>query len=277
MSPNIDKSEKFYIHNFSLCTTSSPANHKISSNSKAFYEVIRVIDSKPLFLGEHLDRLNKSLTLSQIHDLDIEKVKSSILILLKANPVIEKNLKLNYFISDNSNEFYAFFIESHYPHENSYKNGVKVELLPMQRKTPNVKLENPVLRGSADKAICMSQTHEVLLVNNEGFITEGSRSNFFAIKRNELITPPSNEVLEGITRKMVIELALNNCINLTERPIHCSEIFDFDGAFITGTSSKVLPITRIGDHFYDSIPELSKRLMLLYDELVNKSIEKFSI
>ncbi|HCY00083.1 MAG TPA: hypothetical protein DG754_08090 [Bacteroidales bacterium] len=123
--------------------------------------------------------------------------------------------------------------------------------------------------------MCLSQTHEALLVNDEGFITEGSRSNFFAVINNTLVTPPSKDVLEGVTRKMVIALAKQNSIPFQERPIHKRELDSFDGVFITGTSPKVLPITQIGNHSF-KIPKLTQEMIKHYDELVSKNLIELS-
>lgn len=271
MKINISNTEKYFIHNGRIEKTDN-FTIDLPDTTKVFYEVIRVINGKGLFLNEHLDRLHRSVMLSQLDCLDIDNIRSSILKLLRANYVKEKNLKLNFFCQNNHQELYAFFIESHYPSNEVYQKGVRVELLPIERHNPNVKLENPLLRGSADKAICMSQTHEMLLVNAQGFITEGSRSNFFAVFGNKLVTPPAQQVLQGITRQMVIKLAHNNNIALEERPIHKSEINDMDGAFITGTSSKVLPIAKITDHVFDTIPVTTSKMMKLYELLIEESL-----
>lgn len=271
MNINIDKTEALYLHNDSLKDTLE-AKINLPDNTKILYEVIRIIDGKPLFLNEHINRLQQSLILSDIEGFKKEQVIEGLLKLLQANYVQEKNLKINLYNNKGEQELFAYFIESHYPNEQAYKYGVKVELLPIERHNPNIKLENPTLRGSADKAICLSQTHEMLLVNANGFITEGSRSNFFAILGESLVTPPAQQVLEGVTRKMVIQLANENAIKLIERPIHSSEIHEMNGAFITGTSPKVLPIARIGDHSFTSFPETITRMMELYDQLVDKRI-----
>jgi branched-chain amino acid aminotransferase len=271
MKINISNTEKYFIHNGRIEKTDN-LTIDLPDTTKVFYEVIRVINGKGLFLNEHLDRLHKSVMLSQLDCLDINNIRSNILKLLKANYVKEKNLKLNFYCQNTQQELYAFFIESHYPSNEVYQKGVRVELLPIERHNPNVKLENPLLRGSADKALCMSQTHEMLLVNAQGFITEGSRSNFFAVFGNKLVTPPAQQVLQGITRQMVIKLALNNNIPIEERPIHTSEITEMDGAFITGTSSKVLPIAKITDHVFAPIPETTSKMMKLYDLLMEESL-----
>lgn len=271
MKISISNTEKLYLHNQSIEPTKNLII-ELPDTTKVFYEVIRVIDGKGLFLAEHLERLYQSVMLSQLNCIDISCIKTNVIKLLKANYVKEKNLKLNFYCQNEHQELYAFFVESNYPSNEVYENGVRVELLPIERHNPNVKLENPHLRGSADKAICLSQTHEMLLVNSQGFITEGSRSNFFAVFGNKLVTPPSQQVLEGITRTMVIKLAHENSIMLEERPIHTSEIMAMDGAFITGTSSKVLPIAKIADHTFATIPDSTKIMMKLYDELMVKSL-----
>lgn len=271
----IDKNEKYYLHNNNILETNNEEAYAPEEN-KIFYEVIRVIKGKPLFLDAHLERLKKSTLLIGINCIDISLIKTNIEILLKVNYVEEKNLKITFYCNEKENnkpELFAYFIESHYPSDLAYEVGVKVELLPLKRNNPNVKLENPILRGSADEVICLSQTHEALLVNDQGYITEGSRSNFFAVYGHNIVTPPANEVLEGVTRKVIIQIAQNNSIECTERPIHISEIEKMEGSFITGTSSKVLPIIKIGDHAFSSIPSITRKIMELYDRMVETSIE----
>jgi branched-chain amino acid aminotransferase len=250
-------------------------NIDILNDCKVIYEVIRVVGSKPLFLNEHFERLIKSCDLSGIKCPNIQGLKSSIYKLLEKNPVKEKNLKISIGFNKQVNsepQLLAYFIASFYPSEEDFRKGIKVELLPAIRNNPNVKLENPTMRGSAEKVICISQTSEALLVDNDGFITEGSRSNFFALKNNTIFTPPSDYVLKGITRSKVIELCSNNQIPLQEIKIHTSEIGSFEGAFITGTSSKVLPIRRIGNIPVEVGQPLITRVMELYNDLTKKEL-----
>ena len=269
MKVNIDPSEAYYLHN-SIIEPCSDFSGDIPDECKVFYEVIRVINNTPLFFKEHIERLYQSVKKSELNCIDTQQIENSIQILLIKNPVKEKNLKISFWCKKDSPQLLAYFVESNYPTEHNYNDGIGVELLPMERANPNVKIENPLLRHSADKIICISQTREALLVNEQGFITEGSRSNFFAVIGNSLITPPSNSVLRGITREVVIELASKNGILCTERTIHISEIERMDGAFITGTSTKVLPIKRIGNYSFRSIPMTTRKIMELYDQLVFK-------
>ncbi len=268
MKINIDKTERYYLHNTSVLPIDVPPP-VIPEDGKVIYEVIRVIKSKPLFIKEHLKRLEQSVKMSDFKTINTAELSKSIDELIESNPVNEKNLKITLWSNKNAeNEILAYFTVSKYPTPDDYNLGINVELLPMERNNPNVKLENPSLRASADKAICLSQTTEVLLVNNQGFITEGSRSNFFAVFGNTIVTPPTHDVLEGITRTIIIDLIKEKGFECIQEPIHINKIQKMDGAFITGTSTKVLPINRIGDTEFKDIHSIIRQLMIAYDNLI---------
>ncbi|HCY00082.1 MAG TPA: hypothetical protein DG754_08085, partial [Bacteroidales bacterium] len=155
-----DKEEEFFIQNNQVSQVPKSKSIEIPDNSTIFYEVIRVINGIPLFLDEHVDRLEKSTLLSGI-EIDLDQLVKNIIELVKRNPVKEKNLKISLYCDQTDrqkHQIVAYFIESNYPLARIYQNGVRAELIPLKRNNPNVKLENPALRHSADKVICLSQT-----------------------------------------------------------------------------------------------------------------------
>jgi len=258
----LDRGERFFLVNDRIFETQEFATNMIPKG-EVIYEVFRVVGSKPIFLREHLDRLFKSCLKTGINCPTVEEFARNILNLLEKNPVSEKNLKISLFFDPDRLEFLqllAYFIDSRYPTQADYLNGIKLEMLPMER-------ENPKMRGAAEKAICLSQTSEVLLVDKEGFITEGSRSNFFVLQKGIIITPPSNVVLEGITRSKVLNICKEQGIPLEIRKFHHSELQKIDGAFITGTSPKVLPVNRIGDIALTVGQPIILQIMHSFDEL----------
>ena len=88
---------------------------------------------------------------------------------------------------------------------------------------------------------------EALVLTQEGHISEGSAMNFFMIRDGVLITPPIAEnILEGITRRSVIELAraeLN--LNTLERQVDRTEVYLCDELFLTGTAAQITAVTRV--------------------------------
>jgi len=90
---------------------------------------------------------------------------------------------------------------------------------------------------------------DALVLTQEGHVSEGSAMNVFMVRDGNLVTPPVTEnILEGITRRSVMELAAKE-MNLTvvERPIDRTEIYICDELFVTGTAVQVTAITRV-DH-----------------------------
>jgi branched-chain amino acid aminotransferase len=90
---------------------------------------------------------------------------------------------------------------------------------------------------------------EALFLNENGHVAEGATCNLFMVRKGSLITPPSTEnVLEGITRAAVIELARRELkLETVERPIDRSELYLCDELFLTGTAVGIAPVVRV-DH-----------------------------
>jgi branched-chain amino acid aminotransferase len=88
---------------------------------------------------------------------------------------------------------------------------------------------------------------EALVLTLQGHVSEGSAENIFMLRGNELITPPVTEnILEGITRRSVIELAAGELdLTIVERPIDRTEVYLCDEFFMTGTAAQVTAITRV--------------------------------
>ncbi|WP_017415771.1 aminotransferase class IV [Clostridium tunisiense] len=88
---------------------------------------------------------------------------------------------------------------------------------------------------------------EAILLTNEGYVCEGPGENIFIFKNNQLITPPpSDNILEGITRKTIIELASKELgIEVVERSITRTELYSAKEAFFSGTAMEVTSIVEI--------------------------------
>ena len=90
---------------------------------------------------------------------------------------------------------------------------------------------------------------EAILLNESGRVAEGSTCNLFMVRQGALITPPATEnILEGVTRGCVLELARQELgIPVFERPVSRSELYICDELFLTGTAVGVAPVVRV-DH-----------------------------
>ncbi|MCK5821081.1 MAG: aminotransferase class IV family protein [Bacteroidales bacterium] len=249
-------------------------NNYITNGVKTWvYEVVRVEKSYPVFISEHLNRLwqgaknihvpllfTQSDLITGIFDLvSHEKTKSG-------------NIRIQ--VDQKSGFTMMGFIPHHYPSPANYQNGIQVALLQTERTKPNVKSWNPNVRKSADQYMHQTGSYEAILVNQEGYMTEGSRSNLFGVQNGTLITPPLEQVLPGITRQVIIKLAFENSLPLKEARIHKSELDQFEAFFISGTSPGILPVRKIEAINYSPRNSIIEKLSALYKKAIEIDIDQ---
>jgi D-alanine transaminase len=128
------------------------------------------------------------------------------------------------------------------------RRGVSVITVPDIRwgrcdiKTINL-LPNVMAR---EKAIAAG-AYEAIFVR-DGWVTEGSGSNVFALIKGAIVTPPKGPmILPGITREEVLHLAKEAGLHTTERPVKLTELMTADEVFLTATTAEVLPVIKIDD------------------------------
>lgn len=248
----------------------------VTNNGKSIYEVIRIIEGKPLFLKEHLKRMDNSFKITNFKMwITEEEIKNRIKKLVEVNKVREGNIKIifNFY---NTNTFLAYFSQHYYPPLEYYKVGVDTIFFHGERKQPNAKVINTEFREKVNKKIKESDVFEAILVDNNGNITEGSKSNIFMIREKKVITAPIEDILPGVTRNMVMKICNSIGLEIIEQKVNYREIDKFDALFISGTSPKVLPIKKVGDvRFYSSENKVLINIMEGYDYEVQKDIANF--
>jgi len=232
----------------------------------AVYEVIRLNGGRPQFLKEHYDRLERSLASMRIPvPFTCDELAGCIAQLAEESGIIDHNIKIEVDVSGHS---MMYLNPTHYPSAELYRCGVRTDLFMGERKNPNIKMMDRELRDATDKAIKKGKLYEVLLVNRDGVITEGSRSNVFFVKNGEIYTSPTDAVLPGVTRTVIIRLIESAGIPLHYCSIKQDELNGFDAAFISGTSPKVLPIASIGGIAFDVEDPVLRSIMEQYNTLL---------
>jgi len=213
---------------------------------KAVYEVIRIIDRVPLFMEEHYERMEKSTNLQGLKmTMEKEALENIIKELVGANNLENCNVKVIVFEGMGVQNCLAYISRSYYPSGDEVERGVTVGLLKLERKNPNAKVVNTAYKEAVGKKIKDENVFEVLLVNDSGFITEGSRSNVFFVNDKKIFTAPGDVVLKGITRQYVLDACKNCGIEVVESLTGVNELDDIEGLFLSGTSIKVLPVSMV--------------------------------
>ncbi len=211
------------------------------------YEVMRLQDQNLLFWEDHMERLENSFRIgSKTNWFTPHQIRQKVNLLLASNALPDGNIKLEFRYKENGERhFLAYFIPTHYPTLEQYGRGVSCCLFHAERSQPTAKIYNPRLRSAANQLIREKSVFESLLVDHNGLITEGSRSNVFFIKNHQLYTAPDAMVLSGVIRKKAIEVIQHLGLSLSYEPIHYNDLDAVEAAFITGTSLRILPLSDI--------------------------------
>jgi len=121
---------------------------------------------------------------------------------------------------------------------------------------------------------------EALVLNNDGHLSEGSAENVFMLRNGELVTPPvTDNILEGITRRTVIELAREELgMEVVERSIDRTEVFLADELFLTGTAAKITAVTRVDfrDIGTGKMGSVTQQLREIYEDIVRGKHSKYA-
>ena len=116
---------------------------------------------------------------------------------------------------------------------------------------------------------------EAILLNEKGYIAEGSTTNIFLVSNGELVTPCAESgILSGITREAVLEIASAANIKTVERQVGLEELIKAEEAFITNSILKIMPLTWFEDKpIGNGKPgQLTKKLLAAYRQLVDQEL-----
>lgn len=256
---------KFYLINGKLDKVENFSDN--NEKGSIIYEVLRVINGNPAFLLAHIERMKKSFELiNKKFPFTNEEMISYVNKVIESNDYIVGNIKITY--NTALEELKIYYIKHFYPKDEFYKEGVKTILYYGERENPNAKIVNSTFREKVTEEIKKADAFEAILVDRNNFITEGSKSNIFAIEDGKLITAKGEAVLKGITREKIIGIAKEIGVEVEEKDIKVSNIENLEAMFISGTSPKILPINFVGEIKLDVNNLVLRKLMQAYDELL---------
>lgn len=240
----------------------------LSEEQSATYDVLRVIAGKPLFLEAHVERVNRSLTkMGYAERTDIPKVLAA-LIKENGNSRISCNVKI---LAGGAYRLAMGFVTSSYPDDKAYNEGVSLTTSHIERSNPEDKIWNDTYKEKIQELVLKKQVFEVLLVNDQDLVTEGSKSNVFFIKSGMVLTP-ATDVLPGITRKYAEQAIKHAGYELRMVEIGLSDLNGVDAAFLTGTSLHLLPISSIDSNEYDADNIVLRDCMKAFERVVDQDL-----
>lgn len=166
----------------------------------------------------------------------------------------------------------------------AYLTGAKVKISKWRRISPlavplTVKLAGIYINNVIARLEAGDEYDEVILLDSNGFISEGSGDNIFLVKDKKLLTPGlESSILPGITRDTIMVLGKEILgLKIIEKRIEPQELFDADEVFIVGTAAEVTPVTYIDNKpIGNGKPgKITRKLQNLYDNCVRGKIRKY--
>ena len=237
------------------------------------YESIRVGNGVTYFLEEHIERLlGSARAISLEHPFSGEFASRAIGELLAKNGAETCNVKILLIGGRASEEaqLNILCLNPLFPDKKMYRDGVACVTYEYERPFPHAKTLNMLQSYLAYRTAKAAGAYDALLINRRGCITEGTRTNFFCIKDKTLFSPDEKDILPGVTRKVVLKVAADNGFAVEQKEIRPADLQEYDGAFLTSTSSKMLPIRAIDDVQFPEQPPALKELMEKFDAFLGQ-------
>jgi len=232
------------------------------------FETLRVYNKVAVFLNEHLKRLEKG---AKNIDLDFPAVdfSSQINSLLEENKLAEAYCRITLFKKRKSTGVIIYVSNFEYYNLDDYEKGFKAIIAPFKRYSDDfltgVKSTSYLHSRFAWKKAQDREVDEAVFLNENNFLSEGTRTNLFFIKNNKIFTPSIDcGILSGITREKVIEVIKKEGLELIEGEFSLDKLKSADEAFLTSSLMEIMPLVEI-----DQEQIGSKRMGRITEVLLN--------
>jgi len=246
----------------------------------AVFDFFKAIGNVPLFLEDHLDRLENSA-----HKINLElsisrdEIRKVIKKLISENQFSASNFKIIVTGGESEDGFSPGnpqIIILNNPHKDPgielFDKGISLMLHEYHRDFPEVKSTYYAQALSLQKG-WLAKGHTDVLYHDGTFVSEVSRSNIYFFEGETLRTNKEG-VLEGVTRKNVLKCA-ESLFDINIAPIRLEELLKAEEVFITSTNKKVMPVVKLDDQLIGNgkVGDRTKRLMKAFDTYIDQYVE----
>jgi branched-chain amino acid aminotransferase len=166
--------------------------------------------------------------------------------------------------------------------EEAFETGVRVKISSWRRLDPNIippaaKATGQYLNSSLAKAEAVKAGYdEGILLNPNGYVTDGSGENVFLVRDGVLCTPPlAAGCLAGITRASILQIAEDEGIRTREGDLVRTDLYLADEAFFTGTAAEVVPIREVDDRVLGDPGPITRRLQEVFTAATQGRDERY--
>ena len=237
------------------------------SFSSGLYETFRTLDFKPVFLQLHLDRLFSSADQIGLN-IDYSKLEISNMLSKVIHDFQDSNQRVRILAVPNKLIVYTSYLNL----DPSIYNGVSVITIEASRAQPEIKTTDYHACLTAWKTAVNAGCFEAILMDGNGILYEGSRSNLFWVKDAKLFTR-KEDVLPGTTRQIIIN---HSSVSIQYNTLNSMDLSNIDEFFLTNSGSGIIPVTRINDKNIGngSVGIITRQLLSQYNELMLEEIAR---
>ena len=212
-------------------------------------------------LQDHTERLFKSAsTVNMKIPFSVENINQAHIKVIQANNLDEAYIRPMCFYGSEGMGLRADNLNVHtmvaawewpsYMDPEAREKGIKVKLSTYKRQVKNPVSNAKVNGNYVHSIVALTEAledgfDEALMLDADGYVAEGSGENFFIVKDGRLYSPFLDSCLDGITRKTIIDLAIELKIPFQEKKITVEDVFDADESFFSGTAAEVVPINSL--------------------------------
>lgn len=246
-------------------------------------------------LNDHIRRLYESAHIAGIKvPFTRDELKEAIFLLIRENKLAEAYIRPIIFIGNGSMGVHpkdnpirvaiAAWSWGAYLGDDGVTKGIKTKVSSYTRMHVNSFMTKAKICGNYVNSVFAKVEatsmgyDEALMLDNEGYLAEGSGENIFKIKAGKVKTPPLTSILEGITRDCVITIAADQGIDVVEQRFTRDELYTADELFLTGTAAEITPIREVDDRTIGSgTPgEITQRLQSAFFDIIRGKEERYS-
>lgn len=251
------------------------------------YETMRSYDGIVFMIRRHMERLARSAALIRLDSPETEKLIDAIRQTLEANKLSDAYIRITLsrgkgpigldpglcgsptlvVIAEQFREYPA----------SCYENGVHFVFAKTRRNLagaidPKIKSLNFLNNILAKIEAKERDAYEAIMLNEAGFLTEGTICNIFFVRNGVLCTPSVEAgILDGITRELVVGLAKREGIRVEEGMFLPNDLLEASEVFFTNTTAEVMPVTRVEETGFE-VGKITRTLRGLYKNEVEKYV-----
>ncbi len=242
---------------------------------------------------DHLDRLAKSAELYYLQmPYSQEQIREATHELLRRNGLTSGYIRPLAFRGYGSLGLYATdapvdliiaaFPWGVYLGEEAARKGIRAKVSSWRRISaagliPHAKASGQYLNSILAKTESQNAGYEeAILLDERGFVCEGSGENIFVVRDGEIVTPPHVAgILDGINRKSVIQIARDLGYSVVERDVARSELYIAEEIFLTGTAAELVPVREIDDHPLGDPGEITRHVQAKFQDALYGRAEEY--